>query len=151
MGETCRYIEQRSIAAPPSTCRLWLLSVDRAGYGFAWRAGRAIKAHRLAYEAHVGPIADGAHVLHRCDTPSCVNPDHLFLGTNADNVADRVSKRRTSRTVGEANGRAKLSGDLVYQIRAMLGEGRTQTDIARDLGLHRNTVGEVARGERWSV
>jgi hypothetical protein len=79
----------------PNGCWIWTAAVDGGGYGnFALHKGRFVKAHRLAYEMMVGQIPEGMNVLHRCDTPRCVNPSHLFLGTQADNMADMVSKNR---------------------------------------------------------
>lgn len=77
-------------------CREWSGSRDhRGGYGQLYREGRTLKAHRVTYEECIGPIPAGMCVLHKCDNPPCVNPSHLFLGTNEDNVRDRVAKRRT--------------------------------------------------------
>jgi hypothetical protein len=80
-------------------CWLWAAATDRDGYGrFAVGLGgkqqRHVRAHRFAYEAFVGPVPDGMVVCHRCDTPSCVRPKHLFLGTPLDNNDDKVSKGR---------------------------------------------------------
>ena len=82
---------------PMTGCHLWIGGADPDGYGVISRQGRRGKqerAHRVAYELFVGPIPDGICVLHRCDTPACVNPEHLFLGTNLDNVRDRDAKGR---------------------------------------------------------
>jgi hypothetical protein len=83
-----------SIPEPTTGCWLWLRSRDKDGYGSLRADGRTRRAHREAYMAYMGPIPDGAHVLHKCDTPACVNPDHLFLGTQRDNLRDCVVKGR---------------------------------------------------------
>lgn len=77
-----------------TTCWLWKRSVDSYGYGHLWADNRIRTAHRIAYELHVGPIPEGLSVLHRCDTPACVNPAHLFLGTQTDNMHDASIKKR---------------------------------------------------------
>ena len=79
-------------------CWLWERSIlVSGGYGQMNWQGRPSRAHRLSYEEYVGPIPGGMMVCHRCDTPACINPEHLFLGTNADNVADRDKKGRVAK------------------------------------------------------
>lgn len=80
--------------APQDECVIWPGAKSELGYGRLRHQGKTRQAHRLAYEIHVGPIADGLFVCHRCDTPSCVNPAHLFLGTARDNVLDMCAKGR---------------------------------------------------------
>ncbi len=80
-----------------SGCLPWVGNKHSFGYGQIWDRTRALfplSAHRLAWEFAYGPIPKGMHVLHRCDNPHCVNPDHLFLGTNLDNIADKTAKGR---------------------------------------------------------
>lgn len=93
-ADTLTRFDAKWIAEPNTGCFLWTSSLRSSGYGELWvkRGGQA--AHRLAYEHHVGPIPPGLCVLHRCDTPACVNPEHLFVGTNQDNVDDKMRKGR---------------------------------------------------------
>lgn len=84
----------RTVPEPNTGCLLWLGFVNENGYGMLYVAGRNRLAHRTLFALSNGPIPDDICVLHRCDTPICVNPEHLFLGTQADNVRDKVRKGR---------------------------------------------------------
>ena len=83
---------QRYVVDPETGCWLWIRRTKDNGYGWC---GKRTSAHRRAWELYRGPIPPGLFVLHRCDTPLCVNPDHLFLGTNSDNINDAVQKGLT--------------------------------------------------------
>lgn len=122
-----------------SGCILWRGNRDTCGYGTLaiGGRGRSEKAHRLAWKTHVGPIPAGLYVLHRCDVPSCINVDHLFLGTHDDNMADKAKKLRGPR---------KITPDTVQQIRAAVG---TQREIARAYGVSQTTVCYVRNGVTW--
>lgn len=103
-----RFID-KFIPEPNSGCWLWTAYTLPKGYGRIKVDGKAVLAHRVSHELHVGPIPEGLHVLHRCDTPSCVNPDHLFLGTPQDNMTDKMQKGRHVALKGSEHVRAKLT------------------------------------------
>ena len=137
---------------PNSGCWLWSAEVNPKGYGMLCVAGKSRRAHRLSWEFANGPIppGEGYHgtcVLHRCDVRACVNPDHLFLGTNADNVADRNHKRRQAR--GEKHGKARLTADLVADLRSRFITWTESRKIAAQYGVRAMTVYETARGRMW--
>ena len=85
---------QAGIVESPSGCHEWTKATNRKGYGRIWSNGETVYTHRLAWELSHGWVPDDLQVLHRCDNPPCCNPAHLFLGTNADNMADKVAKGR---------------------------------------------------------
>ena len=131
-------------------CWPWRGGYFRRGNGSpsygAFSIGRRMgRAHRVAYELTFGSIPQGMAVCHACDNPACCNPNHLWLGTNADNVRDRDGKDRAAR--GERAGTAKLTA---AQVAAILSDPREQREIARDYGISKSTVGNIRRGEGWS-
>ena len=128
----------------PDGCKLWTGAVIPGGYGQLTHNRRHYMAHRFAYELAHGPIPGGLCVLHRCDRPACVNPHHLFLGTIADNNADKVAKGRSSS--GEQNGMAKLTEADVRVIRCAPGLHR---EIAERFGVSRGLVGMIRRRDIW--
>lgn len=127
-------------------CTLWTAPTGAGGYGYLRWKGRRCTAHRLAWEAANGPIPGGMHVLHKCDVRACINPDHLFLGTSAENVADMVRKSRQAGPEGESNRGAKLTESQVYEIRAMPGR---QRDIGARYGVNREIIGLIKRRKVW--
>lgn len=135
-------------------CWTWISSTSR-GYGMFWLSGRSVLAHRVSWEIHNGPIPDGMDVLHKCDRPYCVNPDHLFLGTHLDNMADMRRKNRTGPrakhiNVGETHPRAKLTEDDVRRIRDLYKIGLSQHKIAEKFGVNQGTVSQILSGKIWT-
>ena len=97
--------ESKFVPEPNSGCWLWVAAVDKDGYGQFWSDGNTRHAHRTSYRLYVGEIPESLCVLHRCDVSACVNPAHLFLGTHADNIVDKVAKGRQAR--GDEHGSRK--------------------------------------------
>lgn len=129
-------------------CWEWVGQTNRNGYGVLWvlEEGKQRLAHRISWTINVGPIPNGICVLHRCDNPRCVNPEHLFLGTQTDNLDDCTSKGR--RPAGERNGASKLTLSQVKEIRA-LRESETQDSIALRYGVSRRAIGFVLSNATW--
>jgi hypothetical protein len=126
-------------------CWDWTATKDSEGYGRITGDGGPM-AHRVSYKLRRGPIPDGQHVLHRCDNPSCVNPDHLFLGTNADNIADKVAKGRQHG--GGAHGRGRLTKADVIAIRASVGV--PQHALGKQYGVCRALISYIRAGKLWA-
>lgn len=129
-----------------SETNCWQWTAAKAGRYGAFRSDtRMDLAHRVSYEIYCGPIPAGLRVCHRCDNPICVNPEHLFLGTDADNVFDKVSKSRQAR--GISHGHCKLSDSDVIEIRKT--KGATQQKIADLYGVDRTLIGLIRRNKIW--
>lgn len=125
-------------------CWIWTASRDGMGYGMYAHT----RAHRFSWMLHHGPIPAGMCVLHRCDTPACVRPEHLFLGTRDDNMRDRQAKGRQAR--GERAGRARLSAADVREARRLRAAGRRIKDIAAQFGVSDSTISHACLGRSWS-
>lgn len=131
-------------------CWTWTGSRNRKGYGYLNVNGLEKTAHRAAYALTNGPVPDGLWVLHRCDNPPCCNPGHLFLGTNADNVADRVAKGRTVASPVESSTQAKLTDAAVIAIREACATGARVSDVAASFGVSPALVSRVRRRQGWT-
>lgn len=140
------------VAAPNDTgCMLWLAARDPLGYGrFSAGTSRAALAHRVAFQIATGDDPTGLVVMHRCDTPSCVAPDHLQLGTHADNIADKVAKGRHAwpAMAGENNPNAKITDAQASDILALLAEGRQIKEVAALYGVKADTISAIKHGHR---
>jgi hypothetical protein len=131
---------------PTSGCWLWTGKVvtERQPYGVAGGGTRRERAHRRAWRLYRGEIPEGIHVLHRCDNPACVNPAHLFLGTNADNVADKIAKGR-GWTPKEGR-KPTIPDATVAMLRARVAAGERIAVVARELGIGRQYAYDVVAG-----
>jgi hypothetical protein len=143
----------------PGSCWEWQGSRDELGYGFfRVRSNETMrKAHRVAWELTYGPIPPGQQVCHRCDNPPCCNPADLFLGTHADNMADRNHKGRSTKGriahCGEHSGRAaKLTLVDVQDItRSYAAGGISQRELGIRYGVSQTQIGRIIRGDRWRL
>ena len=134
-------------------CWNWTPTCRPDGYGQFKFNGKPRLAHRVSWEIHNGKIPHnnshhGMCVCHKCDNPKCVNPDHLFLGTQADNVADMISKGRQVDVHGESAGRSKLTDEKVRKIRSMY-PLKTIAELARFFGRGETTIAKVVRRQTW--
>lgn len=106
--------------------------------------------HRLSWQMMVGEIPDGLHVLHKCDFPSCVNPDHLFLGTHHENMTDRASKCRTHNLLGEPKSHHRLKADQVQAIRTRYANSSLGLkEVATEFEVSTSTVGLIIKCKKW--
>lgn len=129
---------------------------NRWGYGLQYYEGRTRLAHRVAYvNFHDVPLRsiDGELVRHTCDNPTCINPEHLLLGTQQDNMDDKMRRGRHKACKGTANGRARLEPSDVKYIREHYKRGSQEfgtVALGRKFGLHDCTIGRILRKELWS-
>lgn len=131
-------------------CWTWTGSLATVRYGrINLGGGVRILAHRFSYELHCGKVPCGLFVCHHCDNKACVRPDHLFLGTSADNSADMVAKGRNPCQKGEMNPRAKLTDDMVRVIRKRRDSGEPLMAIAKDFGVTKGLISQIGVRKIW--
>lgn len=171
--DTDNYFWSRLSLPDQNGCRKWLKGLYTDGYGQAWFNGKGIRAHRLAWELTFGPIPKGKLVLHNCpgkDNPTCCNPDHLWLGTNEENMED--ARRKGQFVTGERHGRytkpertargerhasrtkpeskCKLSQDQVLEILKRRESGETQRRVAKYYGVSQSHIARIENGKHWA-
>ena len=133
---------------PNTGCWLWFGATAGNGYGHIWTGTTTERAHRVSYELHKGNIPEGLELMHSCDCRHCVNPDHLTPGTRSDNVRDMHGKGRQGdyRSLGESNGVSKFTAEQVLAIRA---DPRSQSEIAKEHGVHKTTISHIIQRRNW--
>lgn len=136
-------------------CWNWTAAVNASGYGIIRQSSdgpTSTLAHRVSYELYIGPIPQGLLVCHSCDNRQCVNPEHLFLGTHADNSLDALSKGRTKQQglVGESNKRAKLSEYQVRTIRELYGSRVfSLKQLGQQFGVGKHVIYQIVTNITW--
>lgn len=137
-------------------CWEWVGARNHHGYGVVAISGRMKRAHRVSFAISVGTIPDGLNVLHACDNPPCVRPDHLRVGSQKDNMRDASAKKRIVSPlsgqvqIGSINRNAKLTEAIVAAIKKDIADGRLLKDIAREHGVSRSNISQIKRGSSWA-
>lgn len=136
---------ENSIPIPECGCLIWLGALDKSGYGKIHinKIG-VLKTHRLAWEIENGPILNNSHVLHNCDTRCCINPNHLFLGTNLDNVNDKVFKNRTP--FGVNHWKTNFTNQQIEEIRNSTLKTKKLAEIYK---VSYGTIWQIRNNKRW--
>jgi len=133
-------------------CWIWCSTKDRNGYGIFSFGGEVYRAHRIAYELSNGAFPARMLVCHYCDNPACVNPNHLFIGTQKENMSDCASKGRKPSFCGEKNSRHKVTALQVEQIRREYSRGGvTQKELGCKYGISRGGLARIIRGATWRI
>lgn len=144
-----RFMTHVSVGHGRGECWAWSGNRPDGRYGHFSINGAIVKAHRWMYQFLNGPIPEGLVVRHRCDNPACVNPQHLDIGTPAQNAADMVERGRNDNRKGERHPLAQVSASAVLMIRREAANGRTQSAIAKEFGISRQQVGKIIRRDNW--
>lgn len=133
------------------SCWLW---TSNKGYGRFWNGSKLVGAHRFSYEYHNGKIPEGMYVCHSCDNPSCVNPEHLFLGTQKENMLDKIEKGRVGSTSlryrGENAYGAKLTNAQAMEIRKLYSPGVNKRSLMRLFKVGRKTIDKILEGKSYA-
>lgn len=141
---------KKFIVMPDYGCWNWIAGKTQDGYG-RFRVGpkSVMMAHRYAWELQRGKVPEGMQVLHKCDNPSCVNPEHLFLGTQNDNIQDMVSKGRQRGVVSEKQHLAKLDWIKAYEIKWLAATGFSNAHLAKEYGVTRSNIKQIKTNKTW--
>lgn len=139
--------ESKFIPEPMSGCWLWDASQNRDGYGNFRFRDKILNAHRVAWYIYRGAIPRGVQVLHKCDIRSCVNPQHLYLGSQRDNVLDCENRKRARHPKGDQHKNAKISEKQAIYI---FWDSRPQHEIARDYKISQPLVSSIKNQKAWT-
>lgn len=131
-------------------CWEWQAGKTKAGYGQYSLNKKVLYAHRLSWELSNKEIPKGMHVLHSCDNPSCINPDHLFIGTQKDNMRDKINKGRSNLPFGIRSGVSKLTEEQVTKIRTLYNTGKySHRTLGIMFAISNRNVSSITRYETW--
>lgn len=154
-------LSQKIVINPETDCWEWQGFLQPNGYVYVCINYKKTYLHRYSYTVHNGEIPAGMSVLHRCDNRKCVNPNHLFLGTQLDNMRDmhakgrgligdkNPSRKNPERVQGEKNPMAKLTNEIVLKIYAMLKSGVSVGLLSKRYGVARSTLYDIKSGRIW--
>lgn len=150
LKDVSRFMRKVSVPDNEDLCWIWKSDVSKKGYGRFNLGGKAQHAHRVSYKIHTGDDPCEMHVLHSCDNPSCVNPNHLRKGTNKENHLEKVAKgrQRGNSLKGENAPNAKLTETQVLEIKGMLGK-IPQSKIAKQFGVTQTAIMLISTGRTW--
>lgn len=129
-------------------CLIYTGSLSKSGYGQFWAYGTTLRAHRFAWELKHGPIDLYVLICHKCDNKPCVETEHLFEGTELDNMQDWKAKGLSR--FGERGTKAILTHENVLEVKKLSAEGSTDKSIALRFGVHRTTISKIITGVNWS-
>ena len=132
-----------------NSCWNWKAGINSEGYGWFWKEKRPHIASRISWELKFGPVPENMIVCHTCDNTKCVNPSHLWLGTDQDNTDDKIKKGRDVTFKGEQHGMAKLSEKQILEIRKELGTGKSGYKIAKEYNVTRNLIYSIKHRRLW--
>ena len=143
-----RFWNRVNVPSNKKLCWNWKASTRGIGYGQVSFKNKKLYTHRVVWELSYGAIPDGLFVLHKCDNPLCVNPNHLFLGTNQDNMTDKVKKGRQSH--GESSKLSKLSSVQIDDIRKRYRRGKiSQQSLADEMGVSQSLISLILNRKLW--
>ena len=133
----------------PNGCLIFLGHKDDCGYGRLHRDGKLVRLHRAVWERDNGQIPHGSVVMHTCDVPACIEPSHLRIGTQRENIADMDAKQRRRSQFGSNHVRAKLTESDIPRIRTMLARGDTCVSIGKIFGVTDMMIRHIKKGRAW--
>lgn len=152
ISSTPQELFEKHVVKNAEGCWGWNGAKHGFGYGLVRYRRKTIRAHRISWEIANGPIPKGIHVLHHCDNPPCSNPSHLFLGTNRDNMLDKVRKGRQYRPLAAHTALQpirKLNIDQVMTIKSIRASGESLRSIAREFSVSPSNIGKIVHGITW--
>lgn len=132
------------------TCWLWDSFTPKGRANSFMLKGRTLNAARASYTLHKGEISAGCVIMHSCDNPACVNPSHLFEGTQADNLTDMRQKKRERFLAGSSHANSRLSESIVREARVRRNNGERLCALAREYGVAESTLHHAISGKTWS-